>query len=289
MKRKKSDPPPREADILNFRRGGMESMLSGLANNIEKGGREHTALERAQEIMYGAWEEADARKRIALAIEALTVSPDCADAHVLLAEELATSYAEALEHYTRGVEAGERAFGKEFENFKGHFWGIVETRPYLRALMGKAQSLWGLGEREKSIAVYQEMIDLNPNDNQGVRDVLLSGLIELQKDDEARKLLKRYKDDSSAVWAYSRALLAYRKDGDSAGSRKYLAAALVRNVHVPDFLLGKERIPKTLPDMISFGDESEAVAYAGDNIAAWRNTFGALGWLRDFMANKTKE
>ena len=45
------------------------------------------ALFEAQDLMYDAFEESDAGRRRALAVEALTISPDCADAYLLLAEE----------------------------------------------------------------------------------------------------------------------------------------------------------------------------------------------------------
>src|SRR5690606_3453119 len=45
-----------------------------------------TPLQQAQELIYEAW-NATGRKRIALAKKALKISPDCADAYVLLAEE----------------------------------------------------------------------------------------------------------------------------------------------------------------------------------------------------------
>ena len=51
---------------------------------------------------------------------------------------------EAIEHYRRGVEAGERELGAEaFTDDKGHFWGLLETSPLharpLRSCLGAAQ------------------------------------------------------------------------------------------------------------------------------------------------------
>jgi hypothetical protein len=48
---------------------------------------------------------------VALAHKALTISPLCADAYVLLAEEEAKSVEEALEYYRKGVEAGVQVLG----------------------------------------------------------------------------------------------------------------------------------------------------------------------------------
>ncbi len=51
--------------------------------------RAKSATDKAQDVMYQAWDQAEPRKRIALANKALTISPLCADAYVLLAEEKA--------------------------------------------------------------------------------------------------------------------------------------------------------------------------------------------------------
>jgi hypothetical protein len=58
--------------------------------------------------MYEAWERTTSRSRIALARKALGISPLCADAYVLLAEE-ARSIEEARDYYAKSVEAGELA------------------------------------------------------------------------------------------------------------------------------------------------------------------------------------
>jgi ST7 protein len=107
----------------------------------------NTPLEKAQDLVYEALETESARKRIQLAKRALKTSGDCADAYVLLAEEDAGSLEEARRLYQKGVEAGERALGREtFEEVAGYFWGILESRPYLRARQGLAFCLWELGE-----------------------------------------------------------------------------------------------------------------------------------------------
>ncbi len=92
---------------------------------------------------------------------------------VLLAEEEAKSAEEALEYYRKGVEMGGQALGPEgFEEYAGHFWGFFETRPYMRARAGLAAALDALGEVDAAIGNYQEMLRLNPGDNQGIRYVL---------------------------------------------------------------------------------------------------------------------
>ncbi len=264
-------------DLSNL---SFEGMLSDLFEDVE----EQTPLKKAQDIIYDAWEVTDQKHRVALARKALEISPDCADAYSLLAEDAAGSLSEALDLYRQGVEAGERALGREaFEEDVGHFWGILDTRPYMRARAGLAECLWAAGKHEEAIEHYKEMLRLNPNDNQGIRDLLMPCLIVMGRDKEAEKLFNQY-EDSLATWVYSRALLDFRRIGDSEISRKSLKIAVKKNKYVPAYLLGRKKIPKSLPEYYSPGDESEAIAYTKENLEAWKIIPGALDWL----LNQTK-
>ena len=106
--------------------------------------------------MYQAWEERNPAKRIALAHDALVLSADCADAYVLLAEEESPTLRDALVYWQDGVAAGERALGPEyFRDNAGHFWGLLETRGYMRARIGLASTLWRLNRKEESLEHYR--------------------------------------------------------------------------------------------------------------------------------------
>lgn len=241
-----------------------------------------TPLEKAQELVYEALKTTNQRKRMQLARKALKVSKDCADAYVLLAEETAKNLDEAIELYEQGVEAGERALGPEaFEEGEGHFWGILETRPYMRARHGLAFCLWEAGESEKAIEHYTEMLRLNPGDNQGIRYVLAGCLLEEGYDEALGELLRQYEDDIAASWVYTRALWTFRREGVSKEATAVLEEALKANPFVPLYLLGQKRLPTVPPDLIGLGDEREAVSYVIEDLTGWLKTPGALEWLRE--------
>lgn len=243
-----------------------------------------TPLEEAQAVMYDAWDAHAPKQRIRLARKALSISEDCADAYVLLAEESARSIEEAKELYASGVQAGERALEEEaFAEYEGHFWGVTKTRPYMRARAGLAACCWGLDQREEAIAHYREMLRLNPGDNQGIRYTLLTCLLEEGQDKEAAELLRAYKDDAAAMWLYTEALLIFKKEGASRKADKHLSEALAFNPHVPDYLLGRRRMPRQLPQYMGFGDETEAAHYVAEAGHLWMRQEGALDWLRQKM------
>lgn len=278
-----------EADEFpHFDRRAMEGAMFRLTGPLgDRAERADSELDAAQATMYRAWEETNPAKRIALAHDALVQSADCADAYVLLAEEEADTVSRAFEYYQAGVAAGERALGKKFfQEYAGHFWGLLETRPYMRAREGVAKMLWRLNRQEEALAEYQEMLRLNPNDNQGVRYLALDLLMGMERYDQAQELLAEYRDEWSSVWMYTRALLAFRRFGHKVTASRALAKALEQNPHVPPYLTGHKRIPNRRPDYMGMGDEREAIWYASEHLNHWRRIPGAIEWL--IMASKQK-
>lgn len=242
---------------------------------------------RAQQLVYEAFDAPGSTERVALARRAIELWEDCADAHLLLAEH-AENRREAAGHFERAVAAGERAIGPAaFRDHVGHFWGLIETRPYMRAREALAHHLWGLGRRDEAVGHLREMLRLNPGDNQGVRYTLAGWLLILDRDDELGALLAAYDEDSATI-TYARTLLAFRRSGDSDETREALAAALASNLHVPGFLTSEFPLPSQPPDSYSPGDESEAAICAADSLPGWRATPGAIPWLRSAVAPRRR-
>ena len=239
-----------------------------------------TPLKRAQQVAYDAM-EATGRRRVTLARQALEISEDCADAWVLLAGEETKSLRRALEYARKGVAAGERALGKEvFEEEVGNFWSIIETRPYMRALLALADLLWVIGDRDEAIGLYQEMLRLNPDDNQGVRYIIIQYFAEANRDDLFEALLNEYGEDPTAAVAYSKALWLFRKEGAGPAADAALDDALQKNPFVPQYLLGRRKLPPRMPDYYGIGDRNEAIIYVTTAGRGWAGTEGALAWVK---------
>lgn len=237
-----------------------------------------TPLELAQDLIFQAYEQSG-RRKLKLAKQALKVCPDCADAYVLLAEATGDPDRQ-IELLTQGVEAGRRALGPSvFERDAGHFWGTLETRPYMRARFGLAQCLEYNERPDEAIEHYRELLRLNPNDNQGVRDVMGPCLLELDRDEEALALCRRYPDDFLAMPLYVRALAEFRLHGNTPGSQKALRRAVKANPYVRDYLL-EEDFPLTgRPDAYSPGSEEEASICFDLIDPLWLDTPDAMVWL----------
>ena len=106
--------------------------------------------------------------------EALRIDPGHADAWVHLGNRRFDEgrVAEALAHYQCGQAAAEARTVGDPARYPGPFWGDVDSRPFMRALHGRALCLWRLGQRDDARRVFVRMLELNPNDNQGVRFLL---------------------------------------------------------------------------------------------------------------------
>ena len=242
---------------------------------------------RSQELVIQAHDVTPAKGK-QLIKQALELDPDNADAYNYLAS-LETDVDKSLALYRQAVEAGERALGEKFmkEN-KGHFWGLIETRPYMRAKAGVADCLYAKNRMNAAVEVYREMIELNPNDNQGVRYLLstiLLGKIDLS---DYESFIKKYEGEDSAVWLYNNALYHFKKMGKSAKSDTELMKAYKFNPYVMEFMLGLKELPKEMPQFIGRGDENEAAAYMVDTIHTWGKTNGALDWMYEFLMERKK-
>ncbi|MFY0543884.1 tetratricopeptide repeat protein [Brevibacillus sp. H7] len=226
--------------------------------------------EEAQTLLFHAWDEPSDHKRVQLARKALELYPDSPEAYTILAESEADTLEEAAMYYKQGMLAGERDLREAFmrEN-KGHFWMITSTRPYMLAKLGYATSCWELGKFREALKQYEELLDLNPNDNQGVRYLLLAAYIETGQFPKAEQLVERYQDDQSANFLYNRVLIEYGLNGNTAQLHSLMKKAKKQNRYVIDYLLGKQRIPEEIPEYIGFGDRSEAIDYIQNHIHLW--------------------
>lgn len=234
-------------------------------------------LWQAQELVYDSWETANVRSRFALARKALKLSLFCADAWLTLAEWPSLSSSERREMIERAVAAGELALGEGgLKENEGHFWGVLETRPYMRARGELGNVLWDAGEKEDALQNFREMLILNPDDNQGIRYILAAKLLEMGRMDELKSLMEQYADEYSPEIQYTRALIAYFEEANDA--KEIAEHAFETNRHVPGMLSG--RVPTVrVGDYVSLGGEDQATNYVEFNGAVWKQIPGAIEWL----------
>jgi tetratricopeptide (TPR) repeat protein len=256
----------------------VEQVLKGIDLDDDVPDATTDPREAAQALAYEAM-DARGRRRRSLARQALDLWPECVDALSVLADD-ETDLESAIVAFERAVAAGEKELGPDFfAHNKGHFWGLIETRPYMRARMSLAQCLWLDGRHDEAIAHYRQLIELNPDDNQGVRTMLTPALIEIGELEAAEELLMRYKETYSAAWHYTWALLTFLRHGRGQLASRRLTEAFKFNPHLPDLLLERTPHPDEPPLYYKPKEPSEAnTAFFSIN-RTWKKHPEAIDWL----------
>lgn len=237
----------------------------------------------AQDLAYEAMEamaNGDHERAADLAVEAAKLDSNCIDALHVLSQLGSDNTEDLIENLSRTVDRAQKALGeKYFRQNKGYFWGLLETRPYMRAHAELAGVLYASGDVAQAIEHWQRLLELNPNDNQGLRYPLLGACLELGKLDAVERLFTQYDEEGSAVFAWARLLWELLADNQAA-AKKALSAARKSNPHVELLLTGQKRMPKQLPDYYSPGEPSEAYMCYDSLGAAWKKHPSAVDWLK---------
>ena len=238
-------------------------------------------LGRAYDYIYQATQADSKSRMVKLAKQALAISADCVDGYLIRAYRSARDDAEKLKFLKQAVEAGKRIISREdMKRFEGHYWQVMDTRPYLRAIDDLAEFQMELGNYVDAIENHRELIRLDPRDHQDIRYDLANCYLLTHRYDDLDELLKKYRKDMSAPMLFASALMSFGLHGDTKQANNELKRAIKENHYVADFLLGRKPLPKEEPIEYEFGDEDEAVFYARLAMNAWKQTQGAIEWLR---------
>jgi len=236
--------------------------------------------ERAQEYAYRAMEAESLDEIRRWSKRALELDPENVDA--LRSQALACSPDRAvrLAEMRKVCEKAEFLLGLErFERDKGHFYGILETRPYMRALEELAQMLDLEGRKLEAIQIRERMLELNSNDNQGVRYLLLGAYLEAGALEKAEALLEQFPKDVGAAFLWGKVLAEVLR-GNEAEAAKALQEARRWNPHAEKYFSGRKPRPRVEFTSYRFGDETEAQVCAAEIGPAWDKYQNARQWLR---------
>jgi tetratricopeptide (TPR) repeat protein len=140
------------------------------------------------------------------------------------------------------------------------------SRPFLRAAHGYGLAL----ERERRHLdagdVYEQILGLNPNDNQGIRYLLPSLYLKAHAPQKARAALERHGADGMNF--YTRCLLEIQ-DGRRLEAVRWLCRGLSYNLHLPEIVLAGKMEPRSDDAWgVAMGSKQEASEYLEVN-RAW--------------------
>jgi tetratricopeptide (TPR) repeat protein len=112
--------------------------------------------------------------QIRFAMLVLKYDPLFTDCYLRLIDMTPATHNERLELLLRLQKLAEIRLGKDaVKKYKPHFYGFLETRPYMRIRYDIATTYMEMEQFGDAITVFQAMLTLSENDNLGVRYPLL--------------------------------------------------------------------------------------------------------------------
>ena len=226
--------------------------------NIPEKVTEQTA-KTADEFLELAEETDDEAKAEKYVKRALALEPDNLDA---VNASLDYFYGSLTEYYVKlgeAVKKGTRLMEKQGfmkEDCIGKFWGLIETRPYMRLLGKYADFLKNSGMMTAAARKYEEMLRLSENDNMGVRYSLMHIYAFLGQEEKALRLMEKYDDadaDNDALFIMPLSVL-YFNAGDWRKSEKYVKRLCALNKETRKFFKYVKENFKSLDDVFKEDD-----------------------------------
>lgn len=110
-------------------------------------------------------------------------------------------------------------------------WLITDNRPFLRMYASLGVRLHDAGDLRSAKTIFQDMLEMNPDDNQGVRGLLCSCYFGLGDVESVLKLCTRFEEDAMPAITFRR-VLALLKSGrtDEAKGALFIAAKYGGNI-----------------------------------------------------------
>ena len=223
---------------------------------------ENTILDDAYELLEKAENAKSKAQAIKYAKKAYEKCPECFDA-IIFQCDLEENGIKRMKLLDAGLKTEKNRLIKEKyfdkENI-GHFYGIFETRPYIRGLVIKAEYLLEEGKLRQAESVCNEVLKLNANDNMGVRYLLMAIYATLEEENDMLKLYKKYPEEDLEMLFPLFAI--YYKNGNDKKAKEYLKRIDKCNPNFVKFFKGTiEESKKISPGYYSRGDSSEIFMY----------------------------
>ena len=210
--------------------------------------------------------------------------PDHLDAlhHLAMVQSEKGLVNQAADLWAQSVHIGRTAFPDKFDFKKDRLeWGWLENRPFLRCLQGLALTIFEDGQEEQALPLFQELLGLNPNDNQGVRAMAVLAMFKLNKFEEVVELARHYPSDIMPETLYGLALALFKLGRIKIATSALKKAAEILPLVKKELLKSKHHLPRSaMPDRITVGGADEAYYYWQEWGSFWQSDPEILEWLR---------
>ena len=208
-------------------------------------------LELAEE----AATKAKAEKYIKKALELEPDNMDAVSASLDLIEDNDTwEYYQRLSEAVKNGTAFMEKEGLMDEKNIGKFWGILETRPYMRLLNRYAAFMAEAGMMTLAAREYEQMIRLSENDNLGVRYSLMHIYAFMEQEEPALALHKKYDSYEETQMLLPLSVLYFKK-GEFDKGEEYLKRLVAANKDAKKFFkaIKREKLDHYADEISDYG------------------------------------
>lgn len=248
----------------------VQSLMSGLNEALEiwEAGQERTAERMLRGIINRCPNHMDALHHLALIME---------------------NYGKNLEAYLMEKEAADMGL----EALRGKFdfrsnkleWGWLENRPFLRAYHGLALAHHKRGQIEQALRIYEDILSVNPNDNQGIRCLAVACYFKLEQPNNVIAVCEKYESDSLPEILYGKSLAEFQLGAKESAEANLKMAISELPLVAAELLKRRHMKPKEVfPGSITHGGADQAYEYWERFGSYWEQTPEAMKMLSELVA-----
>ncbi len=269
----------------NYSEEEIERKLDTMAEMTLDELREVNEITPASEALVQALKafELPRLESLRLVSDILARQPDCVEALICQAgwEKDDEKRLDLLED---AVEAGERTVDSELMTREKMWWKNHKSRPYMRA-MGLLGFELMTEHPEEGLELLEGLVEMNPEDNQGIRFFLIEYYLVRRRWHQAKQMLQRYPDEDHISFWYAKYFYLYGTTGRKSKTKRALLDAFHRNPYPMYILSGVEDYPE---DFIGYrrGSPEEAMEVIQLIADCLEHDYKQLHWLMDVLMSK---
>ena len=225
--------------------------------------------------------------------KALELEPDNLDAisaslDMIMDDDPWEYYQKLSEAVKNGTKLMEKK-GLMDEDSIGRFWGILETRPYMRLLDRYMEFMAEAGMMGLAAKECEEMIRLSENDNLGVRYRLMHIYAFLEREESALELHNKY-DSYEETQMLLPLSIIYFKKGDFDKAENYLKRLCVANKAAKKFFraVKKDKLDRYVEELSSYGYQPFTIQELIVELMENSFLFGTIPLYMEWAYEKTR-
>jgi tetratricopeptide (TPR) repeat protein len=196
----------------------------------------------------------------------------------------------AADLWKQGIEFALKLFPSNFSIQQDRLiWGFVVNRPFLRLYHSYGLSLLWNGAAEKALEVVENLVSLNPNDNQGARALVVECNFELGQPEGVLAICNQYRNEGLEQLLYGRVLALFQLGDVKKASKALHRAAQHLPLVANELVKPTHRRPKDYDEEhVALWTEGQAYGYWKDFGKFWSDTPGAIDFVRNHLQAEAK-